>query len=209
MKIIVISDTHNKYQKLQIPKGDMIIFAGDVCVGKELKILRKFADFIDSLGFKHKIMIAGNHDYVFENDNSVEARNILKNKNINYLENSMETIAGINIWGSPVTPQFFDWAFMAKRGEKIAKYWNKIPNDADIVVTHGPPYGILDKTARGQKVGCQELLKKIKELKPKYHIFGHIHEGYGVLKKDTTTYVNASSVDKTLKVLNDPIVFDY
>ncbi|MFN8395634.1 MAG: metallophosphoesterase [Bacteroidia bacterium] len=112
--------------------------------------------------------------------------------NVIYLNDSGVEIEGVKIWGSPIQPWFFDWAFNRQRGADIAKHWALIPEDTDILVTHGPPYGILDRTDDGKLVGCEELIKVVERIRPKIHVFGHIHEAHGSLIKDGTHYVNAS-----------------
>jgi Icc-related predicted phosphoesterase len=117
-------------------------------------------------------------------------------------------LEGVHIWGSPVTPWFFDWAFNQHRGAPISKYWKQIPPDTDLLITHGPPAGILDATGGGHHVGCEELLKSVKHIKPKVHVFGHIHEAYANVQQDGTTFINASVVDSNFHLLNAPILCD-
>ena len=101
-----------------------------------------------------------------------------------------------------------DWAFNKKRGTEIAKFWKKIPSNTDILITHGPPFGKLDTNANQYKTGCDDLLKTVEKIKPKYHIFGHIHEAYGMLETNATTFINASILDEHYKIKNSPIVFE-
>lgn len=83
-----------------------------------------------------------------------------------------------------------------------------IPPDTDILITHGPPYGFADKTYGGLSVGCEELIKVIDVIKPKVHVFGHIHEGYGIARNDHTVFINASTCTLRYRPENKPIVFD-
>jgi Icc-related predicted phosphoesterase len=110
--------------------------------------------------------------------------------NIIYLENSGTVIEGLKIWGSPVTPYFMDMAFNKRRGAEIKKIWNKIPNNLDVLITHGPPKDIFDNG-----LGCEDLSNKLKIAKPKFHIFGHIHEHNGRKEINGTTYINAALVN--------------
>lgn len=128
--------------------------------------------------------------------------------NTHYLCDSGVTIDGVNFWGSPITPTFFNWAFNRDRGRNILKHWEKIPLDTDVLITHGPPYGILDYTMSKMNVGCEELLKKVKLIKPQYHLFGHIHEAYGVYNDESTTYMNGSILDEDYIIANEPILFE-
>ena len=207
MKIIAISDTHGKHRNLDLPQGDMLIHAGDVSSrGLEDEVL-DFLDWYESLDFKYKIFIAGNHDFYFEKEKKEAIEKVIPS-NVIYLNDSGVTIEGIKIWGSPIQPWFFDWAFNRKRGEEIAQHWKFIPDDTNILVTHGPAFGLLDKTFREESVGCEELLKSIKKVKPQFHIAGHIHEAYGQVEKDGTHFINASVLDLRYQLVNKPFEFE-
>jgi Icc-related predicted phosphoesterase len=107
-----------------------------------------------------------------------------------------------------VTPRFFDWAFNADEDD-LYETWSKIPDGIDILVTHGPPKGVLDITQDGDSVGCPILAAEIMyRIKPKYHIFGHIHEGYGQQKIEGITYINASTCNRKYQPVNPPIILD-
>lgn len=208
MKFIAISDTHGRHQDLVLPKGDVIIHAGDVSKIGEQKEIADFLQWFSNQDFAYKIFIAGNHDFYFERI----PPEIIKNSippGIIYLNDSGITIEGIHIWGSPVTPWFYNWAFNRQRGAAIQKHWDLIPNEVDILITHGPVYQILDKTLSRQHVGCIDLLQKVMEIKPKYHIFGHIHEAYGVLHQEGIQFINASVLDVNYRLVNQPVEFDF
>lgn len=211
MKIVCISDTHGKHHQItkDLQDAEMIIHAGDISgMGYEHEI-RNFLEWYSSLSYKHKILIAGNHDFFFQ-DYPSRAKDILAEfPNIIYLENSGITIDGIKIWGSPQQPRFFNWAFNENRGEAIRYYWKLIPKDTDILITHGPAYGYGDWVANRthhnnyeNNVGCKDLLEFIMDIQPTYHIFGHIHSGNGIYKTDGTTFVNAS-------VLGESYMYNY
>ncbi len=204
MKIVCISDTHGLHHTFSMPKGDMIIHSGDVSMrGREDEIVN-FLDWYAGLGFKYKICIAGNHDFFFEKESSDKIKHLIP-ENIIYLNESGIEIEGLKIWGSPIQPWFYDWAFNRQRGSDIEKHWQLIPHDVDVLVTHGPAYGIMDLTARNEAVGCKDLLKKIKEVKPKIHVCGHIHEGYGLCEHFGVTFVNASLLNATYSPTNSPV----
>lgn len=207
MKIVAISDTHGSHATLNLPKGDVLIHAGDISKRGEVSETKDFMEWLKNLDFEHKIFIAGNHDFFFEKKSKREVDAMIPN-GVTYLNDSGIEVNGIRIWGSPITPWFFAWAFNRRRGEKIRSHWNMIPPRTDVLITHGPPYGILDQTNFGNRAGCKDLLEKVKELKPKYHIFGHIHEGYGQKAVGETTYINASVVDAGYEVVNSPVVFE-
>lgn len=218
MKIVLISDTHSKHKRLgELPEGDMIIHAGDVSGRGYFKEVEAFCEWYRNLNFKYKILIAGNHDFYFEhNDHSmiehqlkpivVNPAVVTEGMPIIYLHDSMVEIEGIKIWGSPYTPEFYNWAFMKKRGKELEDHWKKIPYGMDIVITHGPPKGILDECP--EHVGDEDHLNRILEVRPKYNVFGHIHEGYGIYKGIHTTFINASVLDREYMCVNDPIVID-
>ena len=207
MKVVAISDTHNKHHLLHLPEGDLLLHAGDVSSrGTEAEV-RNFLDWFAEQDFEYKVFIAGNHDYFFERSPESFITEIIPN-NVIYLNDSGIEINGINIWGSPVQPWFFDWAFNRQRGPDIDKHWQLIPNDTDILITHGPAYGILDRTVRGEFVGCEDLLKKIQQIKPKYHIAGHIHEAHGLERHGQTTFINASVLNFKYKMANEAVVFE-
>ena len=206
MKIVCISDTHTKHQEVILPKGDLLIHAGDVSwVGSELQLI-DFFKWFDKQDFKHKIFIAGNHDLMFER-NPKQAQSLIP-KSIIYLEESSVTIEGIKIYGTPITPYFFNWAFNRYPGQDIEQHTQQIPNDTDILITHGPPYGILDANVKGEHCGCPSLLSKIQEVKPKLLICGHIHEGYGRLQKEESLYINASLLNHRYEYKNSPVVVE-
>lgn len=208
MKILFISDTHGQYRKLKnLPQADLLIHSGDVSRRGEDHEIEDFIRWFSQLDFQYKIYIAGNHDFYFEDETVNRVQKMLP-QNIYYLCDTGVTIEGFSFWGSPITPTFFNWAFNRDRGKEIAKYWNKIPENTDILITHGPPFGILDLTQSGLNVGRENLLKKVKSIKPQYHLFGHIHEAYGVYESAQTTFINGSILDENYVIANQPIVLN-
>ncbi len=209
MKILFISDTHGQHRKLQkLPQADILIHGGDVSKHGEDHEVEDFIKWFSKLDFRYKIFIAGNHDFYFE-DETVNRIQRMLTENSYYLCNTGISIEGINFWGSPITPTYFNWAFNKDRGKEINKYWNKIPKNTDVLITHGPPFGILDLTKPGLKVGCENLLKKVKLIKPKYHLFGHIHEAYGIYKNTYTTFVNGSILNENYTIGNSPMIINF
>jgi Icc-related predicted phosphoesterase len=209
MKIVFISDTHGQHRKLKnLPKADLIIHGGDVSkLGKDHEV-EDFIHWFLRLDYAHKIFIAGNHDFYFE-DYSFDFIQKKLTSNCHYLCNSGVEIEDVKIWGSPVTPTFFNWAFNVDRGKPIQKYWNMIPSNTDILVTHGPVGGILDRTTSNINAGCEDLLKTVNKVQPKFHLFGHIHEAYGKEKVNETTYFNGSLLNEYYNLVNNPWEFEY
>jgi Icc-related predicted phosphoesterase len=202
-KVVCISDTHSLHDQVIIPESDLLIHAGDVTGNGSISQFIKFVAWFSEQPCKYKIFIGGNHDAILERLPIKEIRAYLP-KNVYYLENDGIELEGLKIWGSPVTPTFLDWYFMANRGSNISKYWERIPNKLDFLITHGPLYGVLDKTPDDKNVGCEELLKSVFLKEPRYHVFGHIHQGYGWVKRKNTLFINCSVLNEDYKVVNYP-----
>lgn len=214
MKILAISDTHNRHNKVEIPTCDILIHAGDESFnGTEIET-RNFFKWFDKQNATHLIWTPGNHSVGIE-QNLPESLSWVTEESprTNILINQEITIEGIKIWGSPISPFFCDWAWNVHRGARIKRYWDAIPAETDILITHGPPYGILDGVKMVgdyiESVGCQDLAERVLEVKPKYHIFGHVHEGFGQQTLSGTTYINASLLDENYKLVNKPVEIDY
>lgn len=188
-----------------IPDGDVLIHAGDFTNVGELDQVEDFIKWLTELPHKHKIFIAGNHDISVEDDPTIVNYHI---NNITYLQDSMTEVAGLRIYGSPWTPTFGSgWAFNADRGKVIAEKWAMIPDDVDVLVTHGPMAGILDQTQEGDRVGCEDLFqRRLPNLK--LHVCGHIHEAYGRVDTARASYVNACICNRRYQPINPPIVVD-
>ena len=230
MKIVFISDTHTLHRdpRLNSILSDILdenseavlVHCGDVSSRGRVNEITGFLDWFDGLDFKYKIFIAGNHDFLFEDDpETISDLLSTKYKSLIYLNDSGIEINGIKFWGSPVTPRFFDWAF--NRDSDIQHHWAMIPYDTNVLITHGPPYGILDITKRDRKpVGCHYLRKRLFDLKDlKIHAFGHIHEAFGHQVGDTDDdfseesfnqihFVNASYLNLNYDPVNRPICID-
>lgn len=212
MRVVCISDTHCSWNLLDIPEADLLIHAGDIDLMYGSSQAYDFSIWLNRLEqVKHKIVVAGNHDFYSE-ERDEDLRDCLWDSGVIYLRNQLATIDGIKIWGSPITPTFGEWANMAHRGKEIREYWDKIPKDIDVLVTHGPPYEILDEVVRRsgeiENVGCQDLLEYVNSIKPKLHVFGHIHGSYGQKKIGNTLFVNASVMDEEYSVVNKPIIVE-
>jgi len=213
--ILCFSDTHGKHDLVNIPENiDRAIFAGDAGTVRNPHMNQKgildFIEWYSSLpNIKYKIWIAGNHCTSIE-AKLVDAKLLSKEKGLIYLEHESIEIEGLKIFGSPYTPSFSDgWAFNIPRNN-LRNYWRDIPKDTDILITHGPPFGIGDFVPYnwGEFVGDEELLTVVsKELSNlKLHVFGHIHYSYGVINKNDAIFVNASVVNEGYIVVNKPII---
>ena len=240
MRITHISDTHNKHNQLNglLPGGDLLIHSGDISsLGRQSEVER-FVKWFNSIdNYANKIFIAGNHDMSFDSEqllvnklkhfdgvsDSDEFVSIGKpqwlevlltsdlNQNVFYLENSFVMLDDIKIWGSPITPTFgYGWGFNVNRGYDINQIWNRIPNDTDIVITHGPIHSYCDRTSRGGlNVGCEQLYHRLNEVQPQLHFSGHIHEAYGYRATDWGYAFNGCNCDLSYLINNKPMTFDY
>jgi len=218
-RITCISDTHTKHKQLTkyLPGGDIIICSGDISSMGYQHEIKEFCKWFDSLNnYDHKLFIAGNHDFLFERDPDKAYEIIRSYKWITYLQDNLIEIGNdiddyIKIWGTPWQPEFYNWAFnLPKNGIKLAEKWNNVPEFTDILITHGPPFGYLD-TMIGENInlGCELLINRIKTIKPKINIFGHIHSGYGYKFDGDTHYINASVLNEQYIYENEPLTFDW
>ena len=211
MKLVCISDTHGDHANLELPNGDVLIHAGDVTGHGTEQDFLDFLAWYESQPHQHKIFVAGNHDRFLETSEDVAAAHV-KSTDVIWLNDTGVCLNGVNFWGSPITLQFHDWAFMRNPGADIEKHWALIPENTDVLVTHGPPYGILDLVKRldgsEEKTGCPLLKKAIIAIQPKVHIFGHIHEEYRVYENDGIEYLNVSTMNQSYRIANDPVVYE-
>jgi len=210
MKLVLISDTHGRFQP-DLPDGDILIHAGDLSMEGTVIEMWESVKWLGAQKkrFDHIVFVAGNHDF-FAEECPKTMRAMAEDKGIIYLQDESTEINGLKFWGSPMTPEFGGWAFMVHRGELMDNHWKRIPDDTDILITHGPPYGILDSTNQGESVGCEALREHVRRVKPALHVFGHIHEGHGKerLFGMPTLFVNASLLDERYVPSGESIIFD-
>jgi predicted phosphohydrolase len=198
MRIVAVADTHLFTKDLEVPDGDVFVHAGDLCRGGWMKELERAVAWLRSLPHRHKVVIAGNHDWTFARPSEREAsRALMKDAGVTYLEDEGAIVehAGerARFWGSPWQPAFNDWAFNLPRGAALAEVWAKIPEGIDVLITHGPPTGFGDATSYGKGEGCADLLARVKIARPRLHLFGHIHESGGAWTEGATTFVNCTT----------------
>lgn len=206
LRICLISDTHERHRELDVPDADLLIHAGDATMNGKLAAIADFDDWLGSLPHRSKCVIAGNHDRTLESKPE-KARPLIRHAT--YLQDSGTTVGGLRIWGSPWQPEFMSWAFNLERGAPLREKWALIPADTDILVTHGPPLGHGDFVARGERVGCEQLALRLLELDVRLHVFGHIHEGYGVTHAGKTLFANASNCDLGYEATQPPILLEW
>ena len=222
LKCVVLSDTHGGHDQVTVPDGDVLIHCGDYCKYGHMSEVKKFAKWLKQLPHKHKLVTAGNHDKPVE-EREAEARQIFRDAGVQLLINEEVTIDGIKFWASPVTPRFFDWHFMMARGAQLKAHWEQIPEDVDVLITHGPPYGHGDlcppyQTSHQKTAGCLDLLIRVREIHqasngkhPRAHACGHIHDGYGITESDQFRglwFINAATCTEKYEPTNPPITFE-
>ena len=200
MRILHLSDTHGKHHLLEnLPRADLIIHSGDVSWAGTGKEIVDFVEWFGALHYQYKIFIAGNHDYSLDRKKAERIQRFLP-ENCYYLYNSGITIEGLKFWGIPL----FLSDDIAGRFSQIAE---QIPFDTDVLITHQPPCGILDFANR-TTYGCPDLLQVVLKIQPRYHLFGHIHDAYGIQKTAHTTFVNSALLNENYELTNEPVVVE-
>lgn len=213
MRVVCISDTHcHNYDGIELPAGDLLIHAGDHTYRGDSRELSMALNFLSNVSKKYKygaVIIAGNHDCLFEKDPILAQ--CLVPSNVKYLEDDFVIIEGIKIYGTPWQPEYQNWAFNEPSIDRRTKIFSKIPSDTDLLISHCPPYGVLDEWD-GISVGCEALLARVLDVEPKWHVFGHIHDSYGFYapegKLKGTQFANVSLVNDDYKLVNNPIVIN-
>ena len=206
MRIVCISDTHGQHRRVEVPDGDLFIHAGDLTMRGELHVVEDFNDWLGELPHPHKVVIAGNHDFCFEDTRAPVARAALTN--CHYLQDEAIEIGGLKIYGTPWVPRLPLWAFSLEEDADLRDEWAAVPEDVDVLVVHGPPHGYGDKIYNGSRVGCTELTKRIREIEPRLVVTGHVHEDYGIYQLGPTKIVNSSVLSAWYKLKNNPVRFD-
>lgn len=218
MKIVVISDVHGKYNKLVIPECDLLISCGDYSFTGALHEVRNFHKWLNKQPAKHIVSLQGNHEREVQNNFNISKQVAIEQcPKVHFMEEGPLELEGVKFWFSAYTPTFFNWGYMRDRGPEIKEHWDRIPDDTENLITHGPAYGILDKVEKqhpaGHKVdsfqGCVDLLDRIKQLKSlKFHFFGHIHGSYGFHEENGVKFYNCSICDEGYKPVNKPVVVE-
>ena len=220
MKVTFLSDTHKRHRELELPGGNILVYAGD-CMGAGFykNELTSFIDWFAEQNYTHKVCIAGNHDRWCEGRDS-ETKEMFGEKGIIYLKDELVEIEGLKIYGTPYQPYFCNWAFNIKKFETLKDIFKMIPEGLDILITHCPPFGILDKShlprlyygyTGEESLGSVELKEVLEELiiKPKICVFGHIHgDGGKIVEKDGVKYINASVCNEDYEPLNEIITME-
>ena len=210
MKLVTLSATHGRHSDVDVPDGDVLIHAGDFTrVGNPIEVAA-FANWLAHLPHRHKLVIAGNHERLFQEEPFLARQLLLASDSIRYLQDEEVVIEGVRFWGSPWTPHFRKWWFTLSRGPELAAHWGRIPEGIDVLITHGPPQGILDPGFEEEHAGDADLLAAVLRVAPRFHVFGHLHSGYGISRavyqqwdsaRRCTTFVNAAICDEAYEAV--------
>ncbi len=196
MRLVLMADTHLYHEGLVVPDGDVVIHAGDFCRRGSLDELAVFAAMWAALPHAHKIVVPGNHDWCFQRAPEA-ARAMLPGSTV--LMDEACTVGGLRFYGAPWQPEFGFWAFNLPRGAPLREKWALIPADTQILITHGPPFGVGDRTRHALRqhpdghTGCEDLLVRVREVKPALHAYGHIHEDGGAWTRGPTVFANVTT----------------
>ena len=222
VRFVCIADTHTRHRELSMPDGDVLLVAGDFTGTGTVDEIEDFSSWLSTLSYPVKIVVAGNHDLLFEDAPKI-ARRLLKNAV--YLEDAEYILSpsdlgrnsevwNMRIYGSPWQPRYYDWAFNLNRNSnELRSKWRKIPAKVDVLITHTPPHGILDSSPRGDRAGCELLRAELRRIQPRLHVFGHLHKGHGVLPAYAhygaePIFVNAAMCNENYFIDRTPIVVD-
>ena len=207
LRLVLLSDTHGRHDDLDVPDGDILVHAGDFTKSGTEREVASFGAFLKRMPHAAKCIVAGNHDFLFERQPE-RAREYLGD--VHYLFDSGASVHGLEVWGSPWQPWFHDWAFNLPRGPKLAERWAMVPSGLDLLITHSPPAGVLDRTFRGERVGCEDLSAALERIAPKLHVFGHIHEDRGAhIGPDGRLSLNACNLNLRYQPVHAPMVVDW
>jgi predicted phosphohydrolase len=210
LRFVVMSDTHNRHGSLSVPEGDVLVHTGDFTNHGTLAEVADFARWFGSLPHPVKVIVPGNHDMIMDRqyydaywadwshvkESSDEAFEAFAQRGVHVLIDSMIEIRGVRVYGSPHVPTYAPWltAFNVTP-DRIAELWRRIPTNVDVLLTHTPPAGRLDREMFGKPVGCTALHAELSgRVRPKFHVFGHVHTDTGAVTVGPTTFVNAASV---------------
>jgi len=203
LALVLISDTHEFHREITVPRADLLLCSGDFTMfSRSLRAIVDFNEWLGELPHRYRVIVPGNHETFLQTNAS--NRSLLSNAVV--LINEGVEIEGLRIWGTPVTAGFGP-AFGIRSAEQRRRLYAKIPNGTDILITHGPPYGILD-CSLGSSVhqGDPVLFEAVKRVRPKLHLFGHIHGAHGIYETENTTFLNAALLGPDGDIAKEPVV---
>jgi len=200
--IAIASDTHELEKEIEVPDADVFIHCGDFTMfSRSVRAIREFNDWLGELPHRDRIIVPGNHDAFLENPTN---RKLISNATI-LINEGVEIEGGLRIWGTPNTP--VGPGFWVPSAEERRRIYARIPSETDVLISHGPPRGILDHAPGSSfHAGDQELLDAVTRVKPRLHVFGHIHGAYGIVGTEHTTFANAGLLGPDGDIDKQPIV---
>lgn len=206
VKIVVVSDTHGRHGELGLLSGDVLIHCGDVFNAFEENAdeMAELDAWFGQQRFARILCIGGNHDYTLQ---ALAARADRPLRNAEYLEDRGLEYRGTRFYGSPWTPELEGWAYYLPDGD-LESRWASIPDDTDILITHTPPYSVLDRNSSGKRCGCHHLRERVDRIRPALHCFGHVHASAGIHRDGRTTFANASMVNSQYEIARSPLEFE-
>jgi Icc-related predicted phosphoesterase len=200
--LCIISDTHRKHREVTIPDCDILIHCGDFCSFQcaDLRTLDDADSWFAESPAKHVVCIGGNHDFLLQSRE-------FRFAHAQFLEDTLVEVAGLSIYGSPWCPDLAGFAYHATSAELLER-WRQIPMGVDILITHTPPFGLLDLPTSGAiHLGCPLLREELDRIRPRVHVFGHVHASHGMYQTPETHYINAAVVGgPDFEVRNAPTV---
>ena len=207
MRLVIISDTHGKHEELGVLSGDVLIHCGDFCDGFKVDeaALRRIDDWFARQSFSLIMCVGGNHDFAAE-ERFCRGRTVFENAV--YLQDSSHSFHGVSFYGAPWVPMLAGWAFYLPDPE-ISERWRLIPAQTDVLITHTPPWRILDSPRVATvHAGCPHLRTRVEDVSPRIHCFGHNHASHGRRDTPSTTFLNASVIGVDYHVTNSPFVIE-
>jgi Icc-related predicted phosphoesterase len=208
-RVVLVSDTHGRHRRLVVPACDVLVHCGDFSRRGRREELDDVLDWLAAQPARERVLVAGNHDFCAEKD-PAGTRAACAAAGVRYLEDEGAEVAGLSVWGSPMTPAFHSLAFNRERGAAIRQHWDRIPAALDLLVTHGPPRGLGDRVFFGMHVGCDDLLARVRRTPPRVHAYGHIHEARGEYRLPglPTRFLNVATVPLLFGAPRPPVVVD-
>jgi predicted phosphodiesterase len=208
MRIVCLSDTHGLHDAVQVPPCDLLLHAGDISRRGRHDEVAAFLAWFAEQPARHRVFCAGNHDFLFQK-RPEEARALVARHPVIYLQDEAIHVEGLHIWGSPWQPWFHNWAFNVRTTAELADIWAQMPERVDILLTHTPAMGVLDRTVHGEDVGCPALRDRLLAHPVPVHVFGHIHEACGAIRWAGGLALNASCLDVHYEPVYPPTVLDW
>lgn len=212
MRIVAISDTHGFHREVVVPDGDVLVHAGDITMDGEIDVVADFVGWLASLPHRHKIVVPGNHDRCFDiSQSKYDGSSIARfdRPGLHLLMDASRTLEvrgeEFKVYGAPWVPNLKGWAFWDRNYDKF----DRAPRDVDLLVTHGPPLGIRDDNIFDTHFGSRHIARYLNHCPMvRAHVFGHVHQGYGMGKRGEILFVNACTCDRQYDPMNPPLVFD-